>query len=161
MSNTFEHNKHTVSVTQDFRFVVTGSCFEDGRHDSTFESAQEARAKIDARMKAHEAQERVRLSIPVMDEQSRALIITGVHARNLNALGLGDAKEVYPLAAWISEMLRERAAARKKAAELETILRKYRIDPRPYGPKTHEDAVQVISSDAERKTKAAAERIDP
>ena len=158
MTPTFEYNAHTVSVTDDFRFAVAGPCFETDRYDSIFESAQAAREKIDARMKAQEAQDRVRLSIPVMNEKGQTLTITGVHARNFNALGLGEAKEIYPPHAWIVDLLRVRAAARKQVVETEAVLKQYRIDQKPYGLRTHEDAIRVISQDAERKTKAAADR---
>lgn len=154
-----EFQGHKITVTEDLEFRVDGPLFNgETRYGKTFESASAARTAIQDLMKRHEAQERVKLSIPVISERGKPLTITGVHARNYNALGLGGETLVYPPAAWIVAALKEREEARARVAQLSKSIEPYGIKANPYGMRSHEQAVAAIVSDAERKTKAASGR---
>ena len=100
----------------------------------------------------------MKLSIPVIDDKGAAMTITGVHALNYNALGIGNIALVYPPAAWIIAAIKERQEARDNVARLSKLLDPYSIKTNPYGMRSHEQAVAAITAEAERKTKAASER---
>lgn len=153
------YGSHTIGLTNDMQFKVSGPRFGDEyRGYATFETYRQAQDAIDKREKAQEAQERVKLSIPVLNEVGAPVTITGVHARNYNALGVGDTKALYPVERWIVDTITKRDAALKESRELTSVLNQYRINPKPYGMRSHEQAVAYIQNDIATKSKAAAER---
>jgi hypothetical protein len=154
-----QYGDHTIGLTENMQFKVSGPLFaDDYRGYTTFETYREAQDAIDKREKAQEAQERVKLSISVLNDKGETVTITGVHARNYNALGVGDTQHLYPVEQWIIDMIRERDATAQKSKDLTATLNRYSIEPKAYTDRSHEQAVARIQCEVEAKARAAAER---
>lgn len=155
-----KYGDHTITLTANMRFQVAGPLYgTEYRGYTVFDTYREATEAIDKREKAQEKQERTKLSIKVLDGKGREVTITGVHGRNYNLLGVGDAEEVYPAEAWISDLIRERIKCTARATELRDILNRYKVVAKPYGLSRYsfEDALKQILNEIDSAAKMAVE----
>lgn len=159
-----EYAGHLISLTNDCRFAISGPTVsaEEYRGTLVFDTFAEAMAKIDQRLKAQESQDRERLSITVLTEAAEAVVITGMHGRNLNMLGIpSSVTRVYPPEKWLADLLKERVALTKRNREIGEMLDRYAISNKPdYVVKTHEAAVAWVKREVVTKA-AAAQQFAP
>src|SRR5579859_229141 len=111
METSFTHNGHTVSLRSDFMFDVFGPAFENlrGYGETYFASADDAKRKIDDRVKAVEAQTRTRerVAIDAVDDQGKPCVIRGINANTSKLMGApkstvhrSSASMIFPPVPW-------------------------------------------------------------
>lgn len=157
METTFQG--HKITVTENMEFSVEGPLFAgEAVHSRRFESASEARTAIEKRVKAREAQERVKLSFPMLNENGAAVTVTGVHGRNYNLLGVADSTSLYPSVPWIASMLREVAILKAQVRDRERTLGEHRVNPRQYGFHSHQEAIDGFTKLINQANEKAASK---
>lgn len=121
-----EHNGHTIKIADDggMRFHVTGPLI-----NGWYGAFAEAEVAIDETTRKHEAQNRKRIAIKVLDENGEDATVTGIHASNGSFLGLPSkgyhGAEFYPRVPWIAEALKRQKALKAAANVLNTKLRPF------------------------------------
>lgn len=157
-----EHEGHTITVTEDFRFKIEGPLFtkENLSHRGSWtNSFGEAKERIDTAAKAHASQNRVKLSIPVLLQNGSKSTVTGIHGGHLKALGVGSEDYVYAPTDKIAALLTEAVAIRNRLKQIEALLRPVKVSTAAdYASRSHEEAVKSFQ---ERMATAvlAAEKI--
>jgi hypothetical protein len=145
----WEYQGRTIQVSEDhglFRIVPDRW---------KYSSLLDAQAEIDKEIKAAEAQARVKLAIPLLDDAGKPVTVTGIHGGHYKPLGIGNARDLYPTYPAVEKLLRERTFLRKRLQEIDDKVSRCRISgERPYGVKTHAEAVAAF----ERQVAIARER---
>jgi len=155
-----EYQGHTITVTEDMQFEVSGPLYSEDRyaHTRTFNSYAAAQEAIDKRQQQAKVAAREKLSLPVYTAEGAEKTITGVHARNCNALGVGDTPTLYPRMPFLGALLLRQ---QNLGAELENIysrLRAYQINPKPWSARSVENAIDMINKDWTVKTELAKKK---
>jgi hypothetical protein len=151
-----EHNGHTITLTEDWRFAISGPLVDDSMHRRVYSVFSEAEAAIDDRVKQNERQQRVKLSIQVWLDNGQRATITGVHGGHLKALGVDNASTVYPAHPYLSELLLERKKLRERVRQIDAILGKYEVRTSSgHGIRDYDEAVTSLQKRiAEASSKA-------
>lgn len=137
MSESFEHNGHTVTLTRDYRFQVSGPAFE-GENQPVFDAAGSARDSIDRRAKLLAAQNRHKAvtALEAIAENGERCTIRGIHMNTRELLGVPKTKgsfrdstmAVYPPEPWVAADLAEIRRLKNELAKLQSRLRPYRME---------------------------------
>ena len=139
----FDHNGHTVTLTERFEFEVAGPQWREpsDKYQKMFGSAIEAKSEIDRRVaqatKQAEAIRRVALS--ALDAEGKEITIRGINRTDSTILGGSGAKgfrkmDAFPNFPWIADLLKKRVAFCNEINKIETTLYGYGFSgSRAYG----------------------------
>lgn len=154
-----EYNEHTITVDERyFNFHVTGPLF-DSKTNNIHSSLSLAKEAIDKRIAQQASQERERVHMPVVTDQGKLAVVTGVHARNDVLLGIDDsAYTVYPRERFITDAIAEVKELDKRRRELNGLLQRFSIRRTRGGyGRDHADKVASLKTAYEKVTKEARE----
>ena len=153
------YKDHLIALTDDYEFRVSGPLVEDGNRRS-YDSMWSAKESVDKLIADKARQERVKLAIPMLDDDGNDVTITGLHGGHGKMLGIGNKTSyVYPPVPWVREALREHKRLSEQASQLYRRTRSLAIQTQPYG-RTFEDKVVRMQADiAEAIEKAQRARI--
>jgi len=131
---------HTISLLDmptSMRFEITGPLFGEDTHDRIHESFSMAQAAIDKAMRSKNTSDKVKLELPVYNEDGGDGVINGIHAGNGALTGSNLLKEnqtshrgqvVYPREPWIKQDLTRHDELRAELGEIDKRLREVEID---------------------------------
>lgn len=137
MDALFEHNGHVVTLTDDHRFEIAGPAFEDegrGYKATLFDTAREARERIDARVKARERQEttRTKVAIEAVDDAGTPCTIRGINANTSALLGVPadgrGIRRIFPPVPWLVEAIKHWRDLQRQTSKAEETINRYRLD---------------------------------
>jgi hypothetical protein len=164
MNSAIEYNGHTITVTDDYRFAISGPTIEKDGHDRyslIYDSMSKAKERIDERVKQAERQNREKLSIPMLAANGNPVTITGIHAGHYGLLGIGfkgSYDTLYPATDAVRAMIHEVSALRQRLTHLQKTLGWLEISTGgPGAAYTYDDALKLVLARIETANKLARE----
>jgi hypothetical protein len=129
MSEVMKYNGFTVTLNENFEFVVTGG--SDEHRTQRFESMSKAREWIDRQKKMAARAKQIKVKLDVLDPKGNAHVVTGIHRRTGELLGVPDGYyDVYVAHDTIKVLLLEQKQLQDRISEIQTKLRPFQIRTR-------------------------------
>lgn len=165
------HQGHTIALTGDFKFLVSGPLFDEDKYTSarTYESAAEAKSHIDKRILTAEKQKRAEATVklPVIASNGRRVNIKGIHARLGNVITdpATDADhDLYVEAEWVFDAVKEKDRLTEELVVVEERLQKVQIRTARYyssgtSPEGYQNAIDALVEEYKQKQAAAVKDI--
>ena len=153
-----KYKDHTIKLTADWRFDVSGPLLE---RDLSLNGFAEAKLAIDQRLAAAAKQKKAEgaFAAQVLDEAGRTIIVRGVHAGQGHLLGVENGRFVYPVHPVLREKLTRLGELRKQVDDILKEVKPYQMTAqRTYGRTRAEDydaLLQQFSDDLEKSTEKA------
>lgn len=156
------YNDHTIAITGDYRFNVTGPLF-DSVGGRSFDTMKAAEAAVDDRMKAVRKSNLKKLKLEVLIQTAGGplpRIVTSINTNTSKLSGIGDdADEVYPVSNEIARLLKEEARLNGELRQIRAELKPYIIRVlRGYGrmgANEVDDKIQALVTEHAEKTAKA------
>ena len=143
MNSTIDYNGHTITVTDDYRFAISGPTIEpDGRHAPIYDSLDKAKERID------------------QNGDAVTVTVTGIHGGHCGLLGTGfkgGYSDLYPATEAVLVMLREVDDLHQRLNELAKVLGELQISTTGPRAPTYDDAVKIVLNRIETVIKRARE----
>jgi len=145
---TREFAGHTITLTEDLRFEVTGPEFVSVRQprDRVFDALTDAKANIMERIKESEkvAALKINFRFDLVDANGKTYEVTRIN-RTTGLLVESQSRELYPNTKWVRDMIARRRAARLELDEIDNKLRSLQIsNQRGYGRITADELPSTI-----------------
>lgn len=122
------YNGSTIKLTYHWRFQVDDL-------DKSFDSRAEAEAAIDRNAAKIRSHKKVKLDLPVLTFDGKAVSISGIHAGNGNLTTKPQTKvysnELVPNAGWLPEAIKAYHEAKQLAGRIRKLLENHAVKPSP------------------------------
>lgn len=137
--------EHTIRLSDEWRFEIEGPLVTE-RTTSWFESASEARTKIEELTKGNERQTREKMNLPVLLPDGTEAVISGIHGAHYYGLGVKNESLVYPREPWVLAALRQEKALRNQLGQVRERLGRVAISTKQYASRTFDGSKKAIET---------------
>jgi hypothetical protein len=152
---------HTISITENWKFSVSGPEFEDDKkrgRETLFASFEDARNEIEKRVtdSAKIRAQGVTLSCPIITSDGKRLTITRIDRRTGEVPDISDS-ECYPDVPWVFDALHRRKMLYDEIETITSSLRAVRVSTGRIGVEEYPVKVAALDSAVKKATAKAFE----